>query len=347
MSPPIGPVILDLEGTELSQEEGELLQHPLVGGVILFTRNYESPKQVATLCRHIRHARQTPLLIAVDHEGGRVQRFREGFTRLPSMGQIGMLYDDLPQPAIELAKIGGWLMAAELLSVGIDLSFAPVLDLKKGINPAIGDRAFHSQPTVVVALAKAVMQGMHQAGMAATGKHFPGHGSVNLDSHIAMPIDEREAKKIFAEDVIPFAELIQAGIQAIMPAHVLFPAVDDKPVGFSKKWLHDILRKQYNFSGVIFSDDLNMAGAAIEGDYSARAKLALSAGCDMVLICNNRSGAINILDYLPQNYFLDKNKFTRLQGKFSEDYSSLRASRSWQQYHDSLTKQENLWKLPS
>jgi beta-N-acetylhexosaminidase len=310
---PIGPIMLDLAGTELSSEERNMLQHPLVGGVILFTRNYVSPEQITVLCQTIRQAREWPLLIAVDHEGGRVQRFREGFTILPSMGSLGQLYEKSPQEALKLAESYGKTIATELMAVGIDLSFTPVLDLNKGICPAIGDRAFSKQSAVVVKLAKALMHGMHGVGMAATGKHFPGHGAVNVDSHLGLPIDTRSFAEIEQEDLIPFVELIRGGIDALMPAHILFPAIDDKPVGFSRHWLHDILRKQLQFTGVIFSDDLNMAGADIAGDYADRAKAALEAGCDMALICNNRSGAIQILDGLPQRYFLEPRKFQSLK----------------------------------
>lgn len=314
----IGPVILDLVGCELSNEEREILQHPLVGGVILFSRNYANPEQLTQLCRATRAARKLPLLITVDQEGGRVQRFRDGFTRLPPMGEMGKIFERSPDAALKQAEQHGALMAAELLAVGIDLSFAPVLDLDKELNAVVGDRSFHRQPTIVTALAKAVMRGMHQSGMAVTGKHFPGHGSVNLDSHHAMPVDERSLDKISVDDLIPFAELIQAGINAVMPAHILFPAVDSHPVGFSEYWLKKILRQQLKFSGVIFSDDLNMEGAGFAGDYSERASAALQAGCDMVLICNNRQGAIDILDRLPHQHSVAPEKFKMLQGKFHE-----------------------------
>ena len=197
-----------------------------------------------------------PLLITVDHEGGRVQRFQKEFTRLPSMGALGNYYDQQPRAALQLAEACGYVMAAELLSVGIDLSFAPVLDIDKGISSVIGDRAFHRQPNVIIELAAAVMNGMGKAGMAAVGKHFPGHGSVNLDSHLAMPVDQRSFDDIAKDDLVPYARLIQSGLHAVMPAHILFPEVDDKPVGFSSIWLRKILHEQLNFSGVIFSDDL-------------------------------------------------------------------------------------------
>lgn len=314
----IGPVILDLVGLELSSEEHELLSHPQVGGVILFTRNYENPQQLKHLCSQIRKARPTPLLITVDQEGGRVQRFRQGFTAFPPMGELGKHFEVAPAEAMQRAAQQGYMLAKELLSVGIDLSFAPVLDLNKELNTVIGDRAFHRQPYIVISLAKSIMQGMHKAGMASTGKHFPGHGSVNVDSHRAMPIDERDFASVAADDLLPFIELIQCGIPALMSAHILFPQIDNQPISFSEHWLKTILRKQLKFNGVIFSDDLNMEGASIVGDYSQRASAALQAGCDMVLICNNRQGAITILDRLENKYWVNPEKFKMLQGKLHE-----------------------------
>ncbi len=315
MSQQIGPVIIDLMGHEVSQEEYELIQHPLVGGIILFARNFASRKQITELCRTIRSARQTPLLIAVDQEGGRVQRFKDDFVRLPSMGEIGRLYHESPDKGLQFAFDTGRTMATELLAVGVDLSFAPVLDLDKKLNTVIGDRAFDIKPAVVTVLAKALMRGMHEAGMAATGKHFPGHGSVAVDSHIGLPTDARKFAAIVEDDMQPFIELIDAGIDAMMPAHILFSEVDDKQVGFSRYWLQEILRKKLNFSGVIFSDDLNMQGADVSGGYADRASAALDAGCDFVLICNNRVGAITILEQLPHDIFVSIEKFNRLKGK--------------------------------
>lgn len=317
MSQAIGPVIVDLIGTELNAEESEFLQHPLVAGVILFTRNYENPSQLKHLCQSIRAVRKSPLLIVVDQEGGRVQRFREGFSRLPPMGELGRLYESQPEQALQQAEQQGYTMATELRAVGIDMSFAPVLDLNKELNTVIGDRGFHRDPSIVTLLAIAVMRGMHKAGMSATGKHFPGHGSVNLDSHLALPIDNRHFEKIMLDDLKPFKALIDANIDALMPAHILFPEVDDKPVGFSHFWLNDILRKKLKFSGIIFSDDLNMEGAGIVGDYVERARAALQASCDLVLICNNRQGAISILDGLNHHYITTstRDKIKKLQGK--------------------------------
>lgn len=333
-----GPVILDVMGMELTQEEREFLRHPLVGGVILFTRNYHDPEQLAELVKQIRASRSDPLLIGVDQEGGRVQRFRQGFTSLPSQGVIATSYFDQSSESQKLAEKVGWMMASELLSVGIDLSFAPVLDLDKKCCPAIGDRAFHHDPRVVSTLACAVMTGMNKAGMAATGKHFPGHGSVNADSHVSIPVDNRSREVVFSEDMVPFVALIQAGIQAMMPAHIVFTEVDRHPVGFSAVWLQDILRKQLNFHGVIFSDDLNMEGAAFAGNVVERAEAALSAGCNMVLICNNRVGAMQLLDHLPRHHTVSDTLFSSLQGKRCESYKQLLQSRLWQEHNEFILK---------
>lgn len=309
----VGPIIIDLMGKVLSPEEREIIQHPLVGGIILFSRNYENLDQLIHLCQTIRHARPTPLLITVDQEGGRVQRFREGFTRIPPMGELGVMYDQDPESALKRAEQLGWSMASELKTASIDLSFAPVLDVNKNLNNiVVGDRAFHRDPAIVTALAKSFISGMHKASMAATGKHFPGHGSVTLDSHDAMPIDQRDFENIVLDDFLPFVELIRAGIDALMAAHIIFPAIDDKPVGFSERWLKQILRQQLKFSGVLFSDDLNMTGASLFGNYTDRASTALEAGCDFALICNNRKGAVTILDQLSDQYNVPIEKFHKL-----------------------------------
>ncbi|MGH1484942.1 MAG: beta-N-acetylhexosaminidase [Cellvibrionaceae bacterium] len=292
-----GPVMLDLESTVLTPDEEELLQHPLVGGVIFFARNYESLAQISALTAAIRHIRPQ-ILIAVDQEGGRVQRFKDGFTRLPAMQQFLPLYRKNPKSALSLVKDSGWLMASELLAIGVDFSFAPVLDLDDCSSPVIADRSFSDQPTETVALASAWMEGMHEAGMATTGKHFPGHGSVTVDSHLSLPLDSRDWGSIQKHDLVPF-EKLQLSLDAIMPAHILFPEIDpSQPVGFSSHWLKTVLRKELKFEGVIFSDDLTMEGAASAGSFIQRANLALEAGCDMVLICNNREGALEVLEKL-------------------------------------------------
>ncbi|HPQ94751.1 MAG TPA: beta-N-acetylhexosaminidase, partial [Thiolinea sp.] len=278
----IGALMLDLEGVDLTPEERELLQHPEVGGVIFFTRNYQSAAQMTDLCRAVRAAagKNRELLLAVDHEGGRVQRFRPEFTRLPPVAQLGRQYDTDPEAALDTAFRTGWLMAAEVRAAGIDFSFAPVLDLDYGHSSVIGDRAFHHSPEGVVKLAGAYIRGMHQAGMAATGKHFPGHGWVSADSHLAIPRDGRSRADI-ARDLVPFRELVQQGLlDAIMPAHVIYQQVDSQPAGFSRIWIEDILRAELGFEGVSFRDDLNMEGASFAGSYAERAEAALAAGCD-------------------------------------------------------------------
>lgn len=291
--------MLGLEGPELSAQERELLRHPLVGGVILFTRNYQSPAQLTALTGVIHALRQPRLLIAVDHEGGRVQRFRDGFTRLPAVRRLGELYDQDRMRAKQLARGTGWLMAAELRAVGVDFSFAPVLDLDHGVSSIIGDRAFHSDPEAVADLAHAYVSGMQKAGMEAVGKHFPGHGGIAADSHLELPVDPRPLAVLETADLLAFERMIHYGLAALMPAHVRYPAVDDQPAGFSARWLKDILRQRLEFQGVIFSDDLDMAGAQVAGGPLERAKAALAAGCDMILACNDRRAALAILDGLP------------------------------------------------
>ncbi|MDR3478752.1 MAG: beta-N-acetylhexosaminidase [Gammaproteobacteria bacterium] len=330
MSSRIGPIVFDLIGTELSEEEREMLQHPLIGGVIFFARNYESPEQIAELCKNIRQSRKLPILITVDQEGGRVQRFRTGFTRLPGMCEIGKLFLDSRETALELANVCGWIMAAELLAAGVDLSFAPVLDMEKGINPAIAGRAFDRESANIITLATTFTQGMREAGMVAVGKHFPGHGSVTVDSHLDLPIDTRSLHDIAADDMVTFIEMIRGGIEGIMASHILFPAVDSMPVGFSHRWLKEILRKQLQFHGMIFSDDLSMKGAIIAGDYPERARAALEAGCDMALICNHRESVIKTLDGLPNHYhLLDSALFKRMQGNFSQQVKNLKDTPIW------------------
>ena len=294
----LGPVMLDVVGKTLSAEDIKRLQHPLVGGVILFSRNFESPAQLKALTASIHAVRQPPLLIAVDHEGGRVQRFKEGFTKIPSMREFGKIWDAHPKKAKELALEAGWILAAELRAHGVDFSFTPVLDMDYGESQVIGNRAFHVKAQAIHELAYALMQGLKRGGMPAVGKHFPGHGYVAADSHVAIPVDEREFDEIAQHDMQPFRQMIDDGIQAIMPAHVIYPKVDEKPAGFSPRWLQKVLRERLGFDGVIFSDDLSMEGALVAGDVTARALAALNAGCDMVLLCNRPDLADELLAHL-------------------------------------------------
>ena len=293
----LGPLMVDVAGRSLLPEDRDILEHPLVGGVILFTRNFESAAQLAALVASIRALRTPALLVAVDHEGGRVQRFRHEFSPLPPMRRIGREYDMDHAHGRELARLAGWLLAAELRALGIDLAFAPVVDLEYGLNEAIGDRAFHADPGVVAVLAGALMAGMRDAGMSATAKHFPGHGAVAVDSHFALPVDRRERADLEA-DLLPYRRLIANGLASIMLAHVVFPAVDTLPASLSRRWVADLLRGELDFRGAVFTDDLSMAGAAACGSIVERARLALGAGCDMLLVCNDRRAVQQLLDGL-------------------------------------------------
>ena len=294
----LGPVMMDLCGTELTPAEAEMLKHPLVGGVILFARNYESPRQLTALTAAIHEARREHLLIGVDHEGGRVQRFREGFTRLPAMRRLGEIWEQHPQKARKLAHQVGYVLAAELRACGVDFSFTPVLDLDYGSSTVIGDRAFHRDPQAVSELAHHLMLGLKEAGMPCVGKHFPGHGFVVADSHLAIPVDERSLADLEMDDLIPFRQMTDFGMTGVMPAHVIYPQVDERPAGFSPVWLKQVLREELGFNGVIFSDDLSMEGAKVAGGVVERARAALEAGCDMVLVCNDPDSARTVLDGL-------------------------------------------------
>lgn len=301
--PSLGPVMLDVVGTTLSSDDIRRIQHPLTGGVILFTRNYQSRAQVTDLCAAI-HDTRPGILIAVDHEGGRVQRFRtDGFTRLPAMRSLGQLWDRDVLHSCRAATALGYVLAAELRACGVDLSFTPVLDLDYGPSEVIGDRAFHRDPRVVTMLAKSVNHGLLQAGMANCGKHFPGHGFVAADSHIAIPVDERDPKDILKEDAAPYGWLGMS-LSAVMPAHVIYPFFDSQPAGFSRKWL-SLLRGELGFEGVIFSDDLSMEGASVAGHVVQGAHAALKAGCDMVLVCNSPDKADQLLEGLDPSVAID------------------------------------------
>jgi beta-N-acetylhexosaminidase len=290
--------MLDIAGCELEPEDRARLLHPQVGGVILFSRNYRNPAQLAALCREIHALRDPRLVVAVDQEGGRVQRFRDGFQPIPAMGLLGDLYDEDTEQAIHLAETFAWVMAAELLCYGVDLSFAPVLDIANPVSSVIGDRAFHRHPETVAHLANAWVRGMSRAGMEAVGKHFPGHGSVEGDSHHVMPFDRRAISEIEALDLVPFRRVIATHLAGIMMAHVIYDQVDQNAAGYSRYWIETVLRGQLQFEGIVFSDDLSMSGAEAVGGYPQRAQHALEAGCDILLVCNNVAGADEVLESL-------------------------------------------------
>lgn len=327
MSP--GPIILDLQGLSLAKDEVSLVQHPLVGGVIFFSRNFQSPEQMLALVGSIRSCRPD-LLLCVDQEGGRVQRFKTGLTRLPAMKKFLPLYRQNPQSSLKLVRDVAWLMASELQALGIDLSFAPVLDVDDNRSSVIADRAFSPDADEVVALAGAFIEGMHEAGMATTGKHFPGHGGVAADSHLEMPVDERSQTELLKRDLIPFVALRER-LNAVMPAHILYSAIDgDYPAGFSRFWLQSYLRQQLAYDGLIVSDDLSMEGAAKYGSYVNRTELALRAGCDMVLICNNRPGVLSVLNELDCHQSSKSKR--RIQAMFAKErptLASIQALERW------------------
>jgi beta-N-acetylhexosaminidase len=290
----LGPIMMDVSGLTLTQLEETQLAKPSIGGVILFSRNFESINQVKQLISSIRVVNPN-ILISVDHEGGRVQRFKEGFTHLPAMSKLGELYDKKPKKAIKYACSCGFILAYELLEIDVDFSFAPVLDMDYGNSSVIGDRAFHSNPDAIIKLAQALIKGMHRAGMKCVGKHFPGHGYVSLDSHLDLPIDDRPAKEVY-QDMATFKGLVDEGLDAVMPAHVIYSKVDDKPAGFSNVWIQDILKSQLGFDGVVFSDDLSMQGALFIENIKDRVKISLDSGCDMVLICNHPEMLLEVID---------------------------------------------------
>lgn len=335
----LGPLMIDVAGFELSAEDRELLRHPSVGGLILFARNYAEPAQVEALVREAHGLREPRLLVAVDHEGGRVQRFRDGFTRLPPMRSCGRAWARDPRHALELSQTIGWCIGAELRAIGIDLAFAPVLDLDFGVSSVIGDRAFHSDPDAVSRLAGACMHGLKRAGMAATGKHFPGHGGIAADSHLELPVDPRPRADLDAADLVPFRRLIEAGLPSIMMAHVVYPAVDPLPASFSARWIQGELRGALEFQGAVFCDDLSMAGAAVIGDHPERARVALAAGCDMLPICNDRAATVRVIDALrvdedPARHL----RLLRLHGRGALERAALMASDDWRQASERIAR---------
>lgn len=291
----LGPLIVDIEGTSLTAEDREVLRHPAVGGVILFSRNCPDADTVAALAAEIHAVREPPLIVSIDQEGGRVQRLRNGVTRLPAPTRMGALWGTDPRAARTMVHEAGWLMASELLALNVDLSYAPVADLG-GTSRVIGDRAFHTRPQAVEALALAYLYGMREAGMRGVAKHFPGHGGVAEDSHVESPVDRREYADLQMADLRPFEWLIGNGVAAVMMAHVVYPAVAPEPASLSRTWVHDILREQMGFQGAIIADDLSMHGAAAVGDTLARVQMALSAGCDLAPVCNDREAVTGVLD---------------------------------------------------
>ena len=322
--------MVDIAGTLLSAEDVAVLSHPLVGSVLLFTRNYRDPEQLAALCAAIRAVRSPCLLIAVDHEGGRVQRFRERFTRLPASRPLGRRFGEDRRDGLHLARSVGWLMASELRAVGVDYSFAPCVDLDYGVSEIIGDRSFDRDPDTVAALAAAYMLGMRDAGMAATAKHFPGHGAVVADSHIALPVDRRTFVDL-EEDIRPYRMLTANHLSGIMAAHVVYPAVDALPASLSPRWIADILRGELGFHGCVFADDLSMAGAVAFGDILERVHLAHAAGCDVLPICNDRAAVLTVLeDFEPDAVSpASQARLVRMRAR-GEPIASLTADPRWQ-----------------
>ena len=327
----LGPLMIDIDGTELTPEDVRVLSHPLVGSVILFSRNYRDVAQLKSLTQAIRGVRSPHLLIAVDHEGGRVQRFREGFTRLPAARALGRRYDEDRRGGLALAQSVGWLMASELRAVGVDYSFAPCVDLDYGVSEIIGDRAFHSDPDSVAALAVAYMSGMREAGMAAVAKHFPGHGAVIADSHVALPVDRRNFVDLEG-DIRPYRLLIENNVAGVMGAHVVFPAIDPLPASLSKSWINGVLRSDLKFHGCVFADDLTMAGAAAFGGVIERTELAFAAGCDVLPICNDRQAVKSVLDHFGPDLGspASQARVVRMRAR-GETPENLGADRQWQQ----------------
>ncbi len=324
-----GVIMLDLQGLTVEPQERELLMRPQVGGVILFSRNYASPQQLGDLVAAIKQCNDH-LLVAVDQEGGRVQRFREHFLTLPPLRAIGIEYERDRAAGLAAAELCAWAMAAELMQYGIDISFAPVLDLFDANSPVIKERAFAEQGAQVGEIGAAYIDGMHKAGMAATGKHFPGHGKVLADSHSELPTDERGLKEIRENDLIPFARCIER-LDAIMPAHIVYPRVDRHCAGFSRTWIRGLLREELGFDGVVFSDDLSMTAAHSAGTVSQRADMALDAGCDMVLVCNEPRQARELVDYLDSKGQAGSDRIGCMLAKYASRHTALYESERWQE----------------
>ena len=334
----LGPLMVDVAGLELTPEDRDVLRHPLVGSVILFTRNYQSAEQLTRLVADIHAVRSPALIVAVDQEGGRVQRFRPEFSKLPPPRRIGHEFDLDPKQGLSLARSMGWLMAAELRAHGVDLSFAPCVDLDYGVSEVIGDRAFHSKPDAVAQLALAYVQGMKDAGMAATAKHFPGHGAVVADSHHSLPVDRRGWNEL-GNDLLPFRRLIDNGIPGVMVAHILYPAIAQEPASLSRRWIQNALREELRFEGAIFTDDLSMGGAREFGDVVARATAALEAGCDVLPVCNDRASVEKLLDELkyevqPSSHL----RLVRMRGRAAPEREELLAGDAWRASQELLAQ---------
>jgi beta-N-acetylhexosaminidase len=334
----LGPLMVDVAGLELTPEDREVLRHPLVGSVILFSRNFATSEQLTRLVADIHAVRTPALVVGVDQEGGRIQRFRQGFSALPSPRRIGHEFDlDGPQ-GLTLARSMGWLMGAELRAHGVDLSFAPCVDLDYGLSEVIGDRAFHSKPEAVAQLALAYMAGMKDAGMAATAKHFPGHGAVVTDSHQSLPVDRRAWSEL-GDELLPYRRLIANGLPGVMVAHILFPAVDAAPASLSRRWVQNALREELRFEGAVFTDDLSMGGAAEFGDIIARANAALAAGCDVLPVCNDRASVARLLDGLKFEILPSAHlRLIRMRGKASPARDQLLAGDPWRASQDLLAR---------
>ena len=345
----LGPLLVDVAGTALTAEDRELLKHPLVGGVILFTRNYVDVQQLQALVREIHDLREPRLLVTVDHEGGRVQRFRDGFTILPPARLFGRVYDQDAKAATTLTELSAWLLAAELRACCVDLSFAPVVDLDYGASIIIGDRALHSDPAVVSELARSWALGMRRAGMGACAKHFPGHGYVQGDSHLMLPVDPRPLDAIRQKDMVPYERLFRLELPSVMMAHIVYEQVDALPASLSRHWIESELRKRLRFEGVVFCDDLSMRGAEKAGDYLDRAVAALAAGCDMLPVCNNRAGVEAIVQGLKREPDpVSGWRLTRLHGGETPSWDELHASVEWKQAREALARHyDSSFKLSS